>query len=59
MTGPLTDETLAAIALRDNVAGGGPVTLDNLAAQDRHVLLLEVHRLQKIVTRLRTGRPIA
>lgn len=44
---------------RDDLAGDGISVLDALVWQDRHLLILEVKRLQDMVTRLRSGRPVS
>lgn len=55
----MTDEELAAIIERDQLAGSGHAAPDYNCAADRHALLGEVQRLNELVARLRTGRPTA
>jgi hypothetical protein len=57
MSERLPDDDLAAMIARDNSAGDGLSTRDDLVYTDRHLLIVEVQRLRELVARLQTGRP--
>ena len=44
----MTPDDLAAMIARDRAAGDGISVLDVLVWQDRHLLILEVQRLQSL-----------
>lgn len=59
MSEPLTDDVLAAMIARDDAAGDGVSTPDDLVFTDRHLLLVEVRRQRDLISSLQQGHPSA